>query len=379
MSVGEATAGHFDQPAAEAFLERAAGIVNDSAIALMMSIGHRLGLFDLMATLPPSTSAEIAAAAELSERYVREWLASMVAGRIVEFDPRTATYVLPQEHAACLTRGAPLGNLAVYAQFAPMMGAVQDRLLQCFETGDGTRYEDYPCFHAIMSEDSGQTVLGALFEHILPLDPDLPGRLADGIDVLDAGCGLGGALIAMAERYPPSRFTGYDLSAEAIAGAQGAADAAGLTNVTFAARDLTGFDEPSRYDLVTTFDAVHDQKDPQGLLRGIHRALRPGGVYIMQDIGGSARLENNLDFPMAAFLYAASCTHCMPVSLGQGGPGLGTMWGWETAEAMLREAGFAEPARRVFQHDPMNVWFVSRKADGGGAAGLSEQRRPGRV
>ena len=106
---------------------------------------------------------------------------------------------------------------------------------------------------------------------------------------------------------------------------------------------------------------MHDQKDPAGLIRGLHGALRPGGIYLMQDIGGSARLENNLDFPMASFLYAISCAHCTPVSLGQGGEGLGTMWGWETAEAMLRDAGFAEIARHVLPHDPMNVWFVARR------------------
>lgn len=79
----------------------------------------------------------------------------------------------------------------------------------------------------------------------------------------------------------------------------------------------------------------------------------------MQDIGGSAQLENNREFPFAAFLYTVSCLHCMPVSLGQGGDGLGTMWGWETAEAMLRQAGFNQIERHVFPHDPMNVWFIS--------------------
>ena len=86
---------------------------------------------------------------------------------------------------------------------------------------------------------------------------------------------------------------------------------------------MTGFDQPERYDLVTTFDAVHDQKDPQALIASLHAALRPGGIYLMQDIAGSARLENNLDFPMAAFLYTISCLHCMPVSLGQGRRGAG--------------------------------------------------------
>ncbi len=362
MSLALATEPPFDRAAAEAFSERAADILNSGAIAVMMSLGHRAGLFDAMARLPPATSERIAEAAGLAERYVREWLAVMVTGGIVTYDPAHRTYALPAEHAACLTRGAPLGNLAVYAQDIPLIGAVQDRLLDCFRTGGGTAYDDYPHFHCVMAEDSAQTVLAQLFDVLLPLVDGLTARLEAGIDVLDAGCGQGRALIAMARRFPNSRFTGYDLCADAIAEARRAALAAGVGNVHFAVFDMSGFDEWQRYDLVTSFDAVHDQKDPQDLLRSLHRALRPGGVYLMQDIGGSARLENNLDFPMAPFLYAISCAHCTPVSLGQGGTGLGTMWGWETAEAMLAAAGFAPLERHVLPHDPMNVWFVGRKA-----------------
>jgi SAM-dependent methyltransferase len=361
MSNAELKLPDHDPAEAGAFVERMAETVNAAAVTVMVSVGHRTGLFDTMAQLPPSSSEQIAAAAELSERYVREWLAAMVTGGIVRYDVRRRTYHLPAEHAACLTRGAPLGNLAVAASAIAVLAGAHDRIVECFETGEGTRYEDYPCFHQMMAEDSGQTVVDQLFDVVLPLAPELPGRLAEGIDVLDAGCGSGRALIAMAARFPNSRFTGYDLSGEAIAAAQQAARAAGLKNVHFEQRDLTGFDETARYDLVTTFDAVHDQKDPKGLLKGLHGALRPGGIYLMQDIGGSAKLENNLDFPMAAFLYTASCMHCMAVSLGQGGEGLGTMWGWETAEAMLQEVGFAGPERTTFDHDPLNVWFVSRK------------------
>lgn len=357
----QARSSAFAQADAEVFAEKVAGIVNDGAVAVMLSIGHRTGLFDLMARLPPATSKAVADAAALDERYVREWLAVMVTGGIVIYDPHHGTYRLPPEHAACLTREAPLGNLAVYAQTIPLMGAVQDLLLERFESGAGTAYADYPCFHQLMAEDSGQTVVARLFDTLLPLAPELPGRLEAGIEVMDAGCGRGRALLAMAERYPGSRFTGLDLCADAIADATRAARDAGLANLRFAVQDLSGFEVRDRFDLVTSFDAVHDQKDPQDLLRRLHRALRPGGVHLVQDIGGSARLENNLDFPMAAFLYAISTAHCMPVSLGQGGAGLGTMWGWETAQAMLEEAGYAMVERHVLRHDPMNVWFVARK------------------
>ncbi|MFC6488466.1 class I SAM-dependent methyltransferase [Nitratireductor sp. GCM10026969] len=349
-----------DMAAAEAFAENVGGILNSGAVAVMMSIGHRLGLFDLLAEMPPSTSAVIAGRAQLSERYIREWLAVMVMGGIVRYDPADNSYRLPPEHAACLTRGAPLGNLAVYAQPIALMGQIQERLLACFETGEGLAYGDFPCFHQFMEEDSGQTVVAQLFDSVLPLVDGIMERLDAGIDVLDAGCGRGLALIEMARRFPASRFVGYDLCADAIEFANAKVREEGLANIRFEKRDLTGYDEKARFDFITSFDAVHDQKDPQALIRGLRGALRPGGVYLMQDIGGSAKLENNVDFPMAAMLYAVSCAHCTPVSLGQGGLGLGTMWGWETAEGMLKEAGFSSVERNVLPHDPMNVWFVSR-------------------
>ncbi len=350
-----------DMAAAEAFAERVGGMLDAGAAAAMISLGHRLGLFDKLAGRAPSTSAEIADAAGLAERYLREWLAVMVMARIVEYRPQDGRYRLPAEHAACLTRDAPLGNLAVYAQHVALFGKIEDRTVRILETGDGTGYGDYPCFHQIMAEDSGQTVTAGLFDHILPLVPELEARLAGGIDVLDAGCARGAALIAMAKRYPASRFTGFDLCADAIAFAARAAQAEGLANIGFETRDLTGYAEPGRWDFVTSFDAVHDQKDPAGLVRGLCASLRPGGVYLMQDIGGSARLEENFDFPMATLLYAVSLVHCTPVSIGQGGEGLGTMWGWQTAERYLGEAGFATVERHVLPHDPMNVWFVARK------------------
>ncbi|KIC27982.1 transcriptional regulator [Leisingera sp. ANG-S5] len=351
----------FDQTRAEAFLDTVAATLNNGAVAAMISVGHRLGLFDTLASLPPSQSATIAKTAGLAERYVREWLAVMVTGQIVDYAPQEGTYSLPSEHAACLTAGAPFGNLAVYAQSVALFGKVEDRLMQAFRDGEGIPYSDYPCFHQIMSEDSEQTVVAGIGEIIQTLAPDLAERLDQGIDVLDAGCGAGLALIRLAELHPNSRFKGIDLCPDAIEMAQGTAASRGVSNVGFEVRDLSGFDEASAYDLITSFDAVHDTKDPEELLKSYHRALRPGGVHLMQDIGGSVRLENNLDFPFAAFLYAISCSHCTPVSLAQGGKGLGTMWGWETAETMLRQAGFQRPVRSVLPHDPMNVWFVSRK------------------
>lgn len=351
----------FDTAYAEQYAERISQVIDAGALSVMLSLGHRSGLLDVMATLPPSGSEQIAAAATLNERYVREWLATMVTGGVVHYDPASRHYHLPAEHAASLTRQGELGNMAVYGQFVALMGEVQDRVLEKFENGEGTRYEDYPCFHRIMAEDSAQTVVGGLFEHVLPLIEGIVPRLEAGIDVLDAGCGRGLAITALAQRFPNSRFVGYDLCGDAISFAQIHAQQLGLTNIRFIQRDLSDYNETEQFDWITSFDAVHDQRDPQALIQSLSRALRPDGIYLMQDIGGSAQLENNLDFPLATMLYAVSCCHCMPVSLGQDGKGLGTMWGWETAAGMLKASGFRHIDRHVLAHDPTNVWFVACK------------------
>jgi len=350
------------QEGAHNFMQRTCDIINAGAQAVMISIGHRAQLFDVMARLEPATSQRIADEAGLAERFVREWLAVMVTARIIDYVALEKTYYLPPAHADCLTRGARLGNAAVFAQHVSMMGALQDQTLHCLKSGSGTQYDDYPCFHQIMSEDSELSVVNSLFDAILPMIDGIDTRLETGIDVLDAGCGKGLALIAMAQHYPQSRFTGYDLCADAIEEATRCAEARGLRNIRFVAKDMTDFEALERFDLVTSFDAVHDQKDPADFSARSQRALNPHGVYLMQDIGGSAHLEANLDFPMASLLYAISCTHCTPISIGQGGNGLGTMWGWETAQTMLEQAGFRDIAPNFLEHDPINVWFISTKA-----------------
>ena len=209
-----------------------------------------------------------------------------------------------------------------------------------------------------------QTVLSSLKGHILPLVPGLHERLEQGIDVLDVGCGRGRAMNLLAGLYPNSRFTGVDLSVEAIDYAGAEAERLGLDNVRFIVRDVSAFDQDSAsasYDWITTFDAVHDQAQPAKVLQGICRALKDDGVYLMQDIHGSSEVQNNIDHPIGPLLYTLSTTHCMTVSLAQGGEGLGTMWGREKAEKMLAEAGFNQVAVHRLEHDFQNDYYVIQK------------------
>jgi len=361
---GTDTQSAVDSAKAEAFAERFLSALNDGALCLMASIGHRTGLFDAMSELPPATSDEIATRAGLNERYVREWLGAMVTARVVEVDPPTLRFRLPPEHAAYLTRAAAADNMALFAQYIGMLGVVEDDIVECFRKGDGVPYSKYPRFHEVMAEDSGQSVLSSLESHVLLLVPGLTDRLAHGIRVLDAGCGRGRIMTRLAELYPKSWFVGIDLSEEAVALARVEALRKGLRNIEFIAADLSDFDEssePQAYDLATTFDAVHDQAEPLRVLKGIHRALKVDGVYLMQDIKGSSHIHGNIDHPIGTFLYTVSCMHCMTVSLAQGGEGLGAMWGEEKTREYLQRAGFRSIETHVLAHDIQNNWYVVRK------------------
>jgi 2-polyprenyl-3-methyl-5-hydroxy-6-metoxy-1,4-benzoquinol methylase len=353
----------YDETRAEAFAGRMLEMLNGGALMVMTSVGHRTGLFDALAELEGATSEELADAAGLDERYVREWLGAMTSGRIVELDADSGRYTLPPEHAAWLTRAAAPDNLAVEAQWITSLSTVEDDIVECFRSGGGVPYERYPRFHEVMAEESAQTVLSVLFSHILPLVPGMAERLEEGASLLDLGCGRGRALLLLAERFPASSFRGYDLSSDAIAYATTQARERGLENVTFEQRDLSTFDvdaDPEAFDFVTTFDAVHDQARPLSLLKGIRRTVKPGGTYLMQDIQGSSHHHENLDHPGGPLLYMISTMHCMTVSLAQGGEGLGAMWGEEKARELLAEAGFSSVEVHLLEHDPFNAYFVVR-------------------
>jgi SAM-dependent methyltransferase len=343
------------------FAGRMAELMNSSMLGLMTSVGHRTGLFDTMAALAPSTSSQIAAAAGLDERYVREWLNAMTVGRFVDYDPISHTYVLPPEHAVSLTRAAGPGNMANMAQFTALMGGVEDDIVVCFREGGGVPYSRFPKFQELMAEMSSQVHDAALIGGELALVDGLIDRLRAGIDVCDIGCGQGHAINLMAKEFPNSRFTGFDFSQDGIAAAQKEAAELGLSNATFEVKDAATLDGSTKYDFITVFDAIHDQAKPDVVLKGIADSLRLGGVFLCVDVAGSSNVEDNLDHPLGPMLYSVSTFHCMTVSLALDGAGLGTMWGEQKATEMFRAAGFTSVDATHIPEDIVNVYYVCRK------------------
>jgi len=360
----ETTTAPVETSAAEEFAERMLGVFNDASLCLLLTVGHRTGLFDTMDALPPSTSVEIAAAAGLDERYVREWLDGVTAGRVVEHDPERSSYWLPAEHAASLTAAAGPGNLARLMQYIPLLAQVEEQVVSCFRSGGGVGYEAYPRFHAVMADDSSANHDAGLVDVVVPLVPGLRDTLTAGAAVADVGCGSGHAVNLLARAFPDSRFVGYDFSPEAIETARTESAEWGLTNTEFVVRDvaeLAAVCAAGEYDVVTAFDAIHDQAHPATVLANIATILKPGGTFLMVDVRASSHVHENFDDPTAAFLYTVSLMHCMTVSLAQGGDGLGTAWGRQTAVRMLAEAGFARVDVHEVETDPINSYYVATR------------------
>ncbi len=345
-------------PEQQEFSEKLITMINHGMAGLMISVGHRTGLFSAMKDAGGLTSDELALRAGLNERYVREWLGAMATARIVALDRATKRYSLPDAHAAFLGKDAANGSMSGMFQFLGVLGAVETKVVDCFHNGGGVPYSAYERFHETMAEESDQTVVAALEDHILPLAPGLVARLEAGIEVADIGCGMGKAINRLAKLYPNSTFTGFDLCADVLLLAELEAAELGLENVAYHALDATHLEGDVAFDVIFTFDAVHDQAHPAAVLANIRRLLKPGGTYLMQDIDAASDVADNMDNPIAPYTYTISCMHCMTVSLAQGGVGLGTAWGEQMALAMLRDAGFTDVKTHRLPHDIVNIYYV---------------------
>lgn len=347
-----------EDQAVEEFAGRLFELFTGAALSYLVDIGHRTGLF-AVAAVGPATSGEIAERAMLDERYVREWLGAMATGGIVEYEPSTATYWLPQEHAVCLT-GTEVTNLAPVAMLTTVLGRHVDAVTTAFRQGGGVPYTDFlPELHDVMDAVWRPLFEQLLIPEVLPLAPGVSERLAAGGRVADIACGTGNALLVLGAAFPASTFVGFDLDGEALARGRAAATRRGLTNVTFEQCDAAELRVHDPFDVVFVFNAIHDQAAPATVLERIREALVPGGTFIMNEPRLSSRLEDNIGNPLAPFTYAVSTLHCLTVSLAAGGAGLGTAWGEQLALQMLDNAGFGPVTVHDAPGDPGNAIFVT--------------------
>ncbi|WP_376794213.1 class I SAM-dependent methyltransferase [Thermogemmatispora sp.] len=351
-----ATQQSIDYEKAEAFAGKVIADIAAGVTLVMASLGDRLGLFKVL-TQAPATSIELAERAHINERYAREWLSEMASAGYLVYDPANQRFSLPPEHAPVLAQeGGPFFLGGVYQLMMAQLG-VYNQLVHAFQHGGGVPMEAYdPALW-----EGQERFSNSFFEHLLvqawlPAMPDVQAKLERGALVADVGCGAGRALIKLAQAYPQSRYVGYDMFAPAIVRATANAQAAGVADrVRFVHLDVSqGL--PEQYDVISTFDVVHDAVNPRGLLRAIRAGLQPEGRYVCLEFNSSEKLEDNAGLTGSLF-YGISILYCMTVSLAGHGEGLGTLG---LPEAKLRqfcmEAGFSH-VRRVPVEAPFNVLY----------------------
>nr|WP_319493954.1 methyltransferase domain-containing protein [uncultured Desulfobacter sp.] len=344
-------------------------ILNYGSLNLALGIGYALKIFDVMDDKGCALSlGELSNATGLDERYLKEWLGIMVTGSIVEMTKTPDgedTFLLPPDHGDLLCRRAGNNNLGVYTQEIPLLTAgAMDAVKQGFQTGQGVPFSNYPDFQDFMSELADAKHRKVLIQEFIPYVDQgrLEKRLHQGIRVCDLGCGQGLAACLMAQAYPNSEFIGMDNHEKALEQARVLADAMTLTNIEFINQDAAKIcDVPTlcrNFDYVCAFDAIHDQSHPLAALKGVKYMLRDSGLFSMIDIKAATDIKENVDHPMAPFLYTVSLMHCMPVGLNDNGLGLGMMWGKQQAIHLLRQAGFTKVCAEDIPNDAFNLHFL---------------------
>lgn len=350
----------FDDARAEEFVGKALTDTSGFSTTILAGIGDRLGLWRALADHGSLTSGELAERADIDERYAREWLGGMATAGYLEYTPEAGRWTLPPEHVPVLAdEGGPVFFGGTF-QMLRGMASVHDELLEVFRTGGGVKQEAY---HPDMWDGMERFTAGWFENHLIqewmPALPDVDAALRAGASVVDVGCGRGRGLIKLARAYPESTFVGIDAFQGTIDAARANVEAAGLSDRVTIVHADAATEIPGEYDVIFTFDVVHDAVDPAGLLRQIRAALRPGGTYVCLDINASHRLEENVG-TLGALFHGCSVMYCMTTSLAGGGEGLGTVgFNEDVARKMCAEAGFSS-VHRVPMENPFNILYEIR-------------------
>lgn len=335
-----ATEAQLDEKKLEAFIERVVLDVGTAMRGGLMYIGDRLGIFRALADSGPVTAVELSERTGLSERYLREWLGSMTTAEYVEHDGEHDTYLLPAEHALPLAdEDFPFFTGGFLQMIVPTV-TVAPQVAEAFKTGGGVAQDRYlPDMYESIERLTAPWYKHNLVQTWLPAMPDVQQKLAAGGSACDVGCGSGRAAMAIAAAFAAADVHGYDVHPGSIARARANAQAEGLADrVTFTAADGDAL-PADRFDLLTTFDVVHDSVDPVGLMSSIRQALRVDGTYLMLEMNASGDVEENRN-PLGRLLYNVSTLYCMTTSLAHGGAGIGACMGEHKARELAYAAGF---------------------------------------
>jgi SAM-dependent methyltransferase len=343
----------------EAFAGRMMGDLGAAVSASLVLLGDNLGLYKALATLGPSTSADLAAATNLSERYVREWLSAQAASDYLSYDATAGRFFMTPEQTAVFADEESPAFMAGGFEIVAAMVRDEPKIEAAFRSGAGVGWhEHHTCLFRGVERFFRPGYNANLISAWIPALEGMQTRLNDGALVADIGCGHGASTVLMAQAFPRSHFVGFDYHEPSIESAKKAAEAAGVADRTdfkvASAKDYPGRD----YDMVTIFDALHDMGDPVGAASHIRETLKPDGTWMLVEPFANDDLADNLN-PVGRLFYSASTMICTPASLSQEvGLGLGAQAGERRLRDVVEQAGFTRFRRA--SETPVNFIFEVR-------------------
>uniref|UniRef100_A0A914CBT1 Methyltransferase domain-containing protein n=1 Tax=Acrobeloides nanus TaxID=290746 RepID=A0A914CBT1_9BILA len=346
------------------------GIASNGALSLTIALGVKLGIFDALAETGtnenPATSEQVAAKAGLKTRYVKEWLCAIACGGLIEVDESGEKFWISEETKGVLS-GPNKEGPVLFHLMMPILGSIYGDISKVFEKNGplGMNYSAYGEFYEIMNQMSHALHKQHLVPSLIPMI-GMKEKLEKGIQVLDVGCGKGFHIFELASHFPNSHFTGVDLTPSAIEGAEKDRIQNGAKNVEFICQDAKNLDSAwkDKFDLVFIFDACHDQTRPDLCMKEIHRVLKPDGLFAMIEVdsSGNCYVEKTTKGPLASMFYANSLFHCLPVGAStEDALALGSMWGVERGQNLLKESGFSEVKVEKTLFFPFNVLYTAKK------------------
>jgi 2-polyprenyl-3-methyl-5-hydroxy-6-metoxy-1,4-benzoquinol methylase len=337
-----------------------AGMMTGAHVAAMIILGLRLGLYKALAGAGRVTSEDTASATGLHERWVREWLRGQAAAGILEY--ADGRFELSPEVALLLADEDQMSYLGGNFLPLPQRMAMLDGLMDSFRTGLGYSFDDRGPAAAASTESMFRNWYRLLLVPVaLPMLDGVTAKLQAGARVADVGCGSGLALLEMAKAFPSSTYDGYDTSTHALVRAQENRAAAGASNIAFHDPRQEPLPPDPTYDLITTFDCLHDMTHPEAAVAAIRAAIKPDGTWFIADINGAPTLEEQIGNATTPMLYAMSVLGCMSSALSEpGGAGLGTLGLPEPAmRELVQAAGFTRFRRLELPH-PINAFYEAR-------------------
>ncbi len=341
------------------FLGRFVGDLGATVAAGAVVLGDRLGLYRGLAARP-ATAAELAERTGTDTRYVTEWLRGQAAGGYVMYDAGADRYSLTEEQAFALTD--PDGPVFLPGAFQLALGALkaEPRIAEAFRSGAGLGWgeQDADVFDGC-ERFFRPGYAASLTSAWIPALDGVEAKLRAGASVADVGCGHGASTVLMAQAYPASRFAGSDPHEGSIERARKRAADAGVSDrvgfTVAGAQDFAG----AGYDLVTTFDCVHDMGDPVGAARHVRDALTPDGTWLIVEPAAGDTVADNLN-PVGRVYYSFSTFLCVPSARSQpGGYALGAQAGEAAIRQAITDAGFTRFRRAA--ETPFNIVYEARR------------------